>query len=58
MAEEASPPHASEVNRKRKPYATPRIVSREPLEAMASICRPVPPAKTNAAVCPSGPSNS
>jgi hypothetical protein len=55
---EATPLHVSEVNKKRKPYATPRIVSREPLEAMAAICRPVPPSKTNAAVCPSGPANS
>ena len=48
---------SSEV-KKRKPYAAPRIVSREPLEAMAAICRPTPPAKGNAGTCPRGPINS
>lgn len=48
----------SEEKKKRKPYTAPRIVSREPLEAMAAICSPHPPAKTNAAVCPRGPVNS
>jgi hypothetical protein len=42
----------------RKPYSPPRILSREPLEAMAAVCRPTPPAKANAAACPSGPVNS
>jgi hypothetical protein len=43
---------------KRKPYAPPRIVSREPLEAMAAICAPHPPAKGNPGLCPRGPINS
>lgn len=42
----------------RKPYSPPRILSREPLEAMAAICRPAPPSKANAGACPMGPVNS
>lgn len=52
---------AAETNneeKKRKPYAPPSIVSREPLEAMAALCSPRPPAKANAGTCPSGPINS
>lgn len=44
--------------RRRKPYAPPRILSREPLEAMAATCSPRPPAKGNAGLCPRGPINS
>lgn len=43
---------------KRKPYAPPRILSREPLEAMAALCSPTPPAKSNPGLCPRGPINS
>lgn len=42
----------------RKPYTPPRILSREPLEAMAAICSPRPPAKANAGACSLGPINS
>lgn len=42
----------------RKQYSPPRILSREPLEAMAAICRPTPPSKANAGACPMGPINS
>lgn len=42
----------------RKPYTPPRILSREPLEAMAAVCRPAPPSKANAGACPRGPINS
>jgi hypothetical protein len=42
----------------RKPYTPPRIISREPLEAMAAVCTPRPPAKENAGLCPRGPINS
>ena len=42
----------------RKAYSAPRILSREPLEAMAAICRPAPPSKANAGACPIGPVNS
>jgi hypothetical protein len=45
-------------HRERKRYESPRILSRERLEAMAGICSPRPPAKGNPGVCPSGPINS
>jgi len=44
--------------RGRKPYARPRILSRELLEAVAAVCAPSPPAKQNPGVCPSGPISS
>ena len=49
---------ASKQKKSRKPYEPPRIVSREPLEAMAAVCSPRPPAKSNAGFCPRGPINS
>ncbi len=42
----------------RRPYEAPRILFREPLEAMAAICTPHPPAKGNKGVCPMGPISS
>ena len=42
----------------RRPYEPPRILFREPLEAMAAICTPHPPAKANKVVCPMGPISS
>jgi hypothetical protein len=42
----------------KKPYKSPRILSRELLEAVASGCTPSPPAKTNSGICPNGPINS
>jgi hypothetical protein len=42
----------------RRPYQPPRILFREPLEAMAAICSPHPPAKNNKGVCPMGPISS
>ena len=42
----------------KKPYIPPRIVSREPLEALAAVCAPRPPAKSNPGLCPRGPINS
>ena len=48
----------SESGKKRKAYAPPVVVSREPLEAMAAICSPQPPAKANAGQCPVGPVSS
>ena len=44
--------------RLRKRYEAPRILSREPLEVMAALCSPRPPAKSNPGLCPSGPINS
>jgi hypothetical protein len=57
MAERQSQPENDEPV-VRKPYSPPRILSREPLEAMAAICRPAPPSKANAGACPFGPSSS
>ncbi|HEX7154595.1 MAG TPA: hypothetical protein VF618_24130 [Thermoanaerobaculia bacterium] len=42
----------------RKQYEPPQILSREPLEVMAAVCAPNPPAKANAGQCPRGPINS
>jgi hypothetical protein len=46
----------------RRPYRRPRILSREPLEVMASVCAPGPPpagpAKNNPILCPQGPISS
>ena len=40
----------------KKPYEPPRIVSREPLEAVAAVCSP--PGKANPGACPTGPISS
>ena len=42
----------------REPYEPPRIVYREPLEAVAITCQPAPPAKGNPAACNQGPISS
>jgi hypothetical protein len=42
----------------RRPYQPPRILSREPLESVAAVCAPSPPAKSNPGLCPSGPISS
>jgi hypothetical protein len=46
----------------RRPYARPRILHRQPLEVMASVCAPGPPpagpAKGNPILCPQGPISS
>ena len=39
-------------------YERPRILSREPLEAVAAVCAPRPPAKGNPGLCPTGPISS
>jgi hypothetical protein len=47
---------------RRRPYRRPRILHRQPLEVMASVCAPGPPpagpAKGNPGVCPQGPISS
>ena len=43
---------------KKKPYRRPEILYREPLEAMAAICTPSPPAKANIGLCQQGPLSS
>lgn len=42
----------------KRPYEPPRILYREPLEAMAAVCAPRPPAKGNVVVCSQGPISS
>ena len=42
----------------REPYEAPRIVYREPLEAVATACTPAPPAKGSPGACPMGPISS
>ena len=42
----------------RRPYERPRILSREPLEAVAAVCSPAGVAKSNPGLCPSGPISS
>jgi len=42
----------------REPYEPPRIVYREPLEAVATVCTPSPPAKGSPSACPTGPISS
>jgi hypothetical protein len=42
----------------RRPYHRPRILDRQPLEVMASVCAPTPPAKSNPGLCPQGPISS
>jgi hypothetical protein len=49
---------ATPENNERRPYQAPRILFREPLEAMAAICSPHPPAKANKGLCPLGPISS
>jgi len=57
---------ASEVNEEenagfrsvRRSYERPRILSREPLEAVAAVCSPPGVAKSNPGLCPSGPISS
>ena len=36
----------------KKPYHPPEILYREPLEVMAALCAPAPPAKGNLGTCP------
>ena len=37
---------------KKKAYRRPEIIYREPLEAMAALCTPSPPAKATVGTCP------
>lgn len=54
-----SPGFGSTPDRKvRRRYEAPRILYREPLEAMAAVCAPSPPAKSNPGFCPQGPVSS
>ena len=46
------------VSSKKKPYERPEVVYRAPLEAMAAVCAPAPPSKSNPGFCPTGPISS
>ena len=48
----------SENKTEKQTYEKPQIIYRAPLEAMAAVCAPSPPAKGNPGVCPSGPISS
>ena len=39
-------------------YERPRILYREPLETIAALCAPSPPAKGSPGTCPRGPISS
>ena len=39
-------------------YDRPRILYREPLETIAALCAPSPPAKGSPGTCPRGPISS
>ena len=41
-----------EPEKTKKVYRRPEILYREPLEAMAALCVPRPPAKANVGSCP------
>ncbi len=45
-------------SRPKRRYQAPCILYREPLEAMAAVCAPSPPAKSNPGFCPQGPISS
>jgi hypothetical protein len=52
-----SPTDASDATSERKPYHAPRIVYREPLEAVATACT-AGSSKGSPAACPIGPVSS
>ncbi len=56
MAEPKDTP--TDKDKARQPYEAPKVVYREPLEAVATTCTPAPPAKGNPATCPTGPISS
>src|SRR5260370_723149 len=57
-AEMAALPRTAPAAAPRRPYQAPRILFREPLEAMAAICSPHPPANANKGICPMRPTSS
>jgi len=55
---ESKPNATQSATEGKKPYEPPCILSREPLEAVAAVCSPSPPAKANPGACASGPISS
>jgi hypothetical protein len=51
-------PSGGENQLSKRRYEAPCILYREPLEAMAAVCAPTPPAKSNPGFCPQGPISS
>ncbi len=49
---------ATAASPERLPYETPQITFREPLETLAAVCTPSPPAKSTPVACPQGPVSS
>ena len=58
MSGSERPGNGMELKKPRRAYEPPRILYREPLEAMAAVCAPTPPAKGNVAFCSQGPISS
>lgn len=54
---ETNPPETTPTEPEKRPYEPPRILSREPLEAVAAICRGGT-SKSNTIACPRGPVSS
>lgn len=52
-----TPPETPPAAAEKRPYEPPRILSREPLEAVAAICRGGT-SKVNTILCPRGPTSS
>jgi len=48
--------HKTATDTARRPYESPRILWREPLEVIAALC--TPPGKADPGGCPSGPISS
>jgi len=42
----------------KRPWQRPRILFREPLETLATVCQPSPPAKAIRVICRNGPISS
>lgn len=56
--EAAAPGEEARGRPARSAYEPPRILFREPLETLAAVCVPAPPAKGSPGACPSGPISS
>jgi hypothetical protein len=55
---DAGQPRAEAADGTETAYERPRILYREPLETIAALCAPSPPAKGSPGSCPRGPISS